>query len=477
MQTIKKIYGCLQSLAFCLCLAQAGCLALPSPPPAGAGETLGAASAGSPPAPLLLNDDDRIMVLAPHPDDESLAAGGLIQQALARKLPVKVVFFTYGDNNELSFMLYRKRPVVAPSEVRRMGEVRHAEALRAAAVLGLAPADLVFLGYPDFGTLDIWERHWGDAPAFGSMLTRVRAVSYPDAFRPGAAYRGEEILRDLETLLRDFRPTVLLVSHPADFNPDHRALYAFTRVALWNLAPEIQPRLLPYLVHFKQWPAPRGYHPDAGMTPPPDLLAPIQWQTLPLPAGVAAEKRRALQAHASQYAYSAKFLDAFVRRNEIFGSLPPVRLRRTATPASLDADVSADEVPEVLTGDERAEFVGIEKYSAAISNGTLCLTLDFRRPLTGVVQASVFCCGYRADTPFDRMPKIQVRIGATRSECLDGGRPLPRGAVAIERHLRRLEVKIPLAVAGNPDRALVCARTYLEELPLDWAAWRVLEFQ
>ena len=32
--------------------------------------------------PLLLGDDERLLVLAPHPDDEVLAAGGVIQEAL-----------------------------------------------------------------------------------------------------------------------------------------------------------------------------------------------------------------------------------------------------------------------------------------------------------------------------------------------------------------------------------------------------------
>ncbi|MCA1808963.1 MAG: PIG-L family deacetylase, partial [Lentisphaerae bacterium] len=211
--------------------------------------------------PLELQDNDRIMVLAPHPDDEALAAGGLIQEALARGLPVKVVFLTNGDNNELSFMLYRKRPVLAPAAVRAMGAVRQGEAVMAAAVLGLEPEHLVFLGYPDFGTMSIWEHHWGDVPPFRSMLTHVRAVTYNTALRPGAPYRGEEILKDLESVLRDFRPTLLLLSHPADFNPDHRALYTFTRVALWNLGDAMQPRLYSYLVHFKSWPLPRGYFP------------------------------------------------------------------------------------------------------------------------------------------------------------------------------------------------------------------------
>ncbi|MGO9610231.1 MAG: PIG-L deacetylase family protein, partial [Verrucomicrobiia bacterium] len=55
-----------------------------------------------------LTPDDRIIIFAPHPDDESIGCGGIIQQALALKVPVRIVWLTYGDNNEWSFFLYRK---------------------------------------------------------------------------------------------------------------------------------------------------------------------------------------------------------------------------------------------------------------------------------------------------------------------------------------------------------------------------------
>nr|MBP6330775.1 PIG-L family deacetylase [Dokdonella sp.] len=42
---------------------------------------------------------DRVLVLAPHPDDEVLATGGLIQQALAAGAALRVIVATDGDNN------------------------------------------------------------------------------------------------------------------------------------------------------------------------------------------------------------------------------------------------------------------------------------------------------------------------------------------------------------------------------------------
>jgi hypothetical protein len=70
----------------------------------------------------------------------------------------------------------------------------------------------------------------------------------------------------------------VFLSHPADGNPDHLALYLFTHVALWDLGAELQPTLYPYLVHYAHWPTPRGYHPTDPLPPPPGLEQTNAWQ-------------------------------------------------------------------------------------------------------------------------------------------------------------------------------------------------------
>jgi len=110
---------------------------------------------------VILSAQDRILILAPHPDDEVLGCGGIIQKAMGLKIPVRIVFLTYGDNNQWSFLLYRKHPVIMPKSVRSMGQVRHTEALAADKILGVTPEQLIFLGYPDFRTLKMWYAGWG----------------------------------------------------------------------------------------------------------------------------------------------------------------------------------------------------------------------------------------------------------------------------------------------------------------------------
>ena len=98
-------------------------------------------------AALSLASTDRILILAPHPDDETLGfAAAVIQLAAAAHIPLKIVYLTYGDFNKWSFTLYRHSPVFRPETMRAMGEVRRTEALAAAQVLGLAPENLAFSG-------------------------------------------------------------------------------------------------------------------------------------------------------------------------------------------------------------------------------------------------------------------------------------------------------------------------------------------
>src|SRR5215471_1540498 len=51
----------------------------------------------APPPTLTVPEGTRLLVVAPHPDDETLGAGGLIQRVHATGGSVKVVYLTDGD--------------------------------------------------------------------------------------------------------------------------------------------------------------------------------------------------------------------------------------------------------------------------------------------------------------------------------------------------------------------------------------------
>lgn len=288
-------------------------------------------------------------------------------------------------------------------------------------------------------------------------------------------YRGESILRDLTTIVTEFNPTKIFVSHPLDYHPDHRALYLFATVALWDLRDRVQAEIYPYLVHWPKWPSPRGYHPGQSLRPPETPVQDSQWCGYALAPDAIQHKRTAVEAHRTQYGYAARYLLSFVRNNEIFGRVPSLNLSgKGGERLSLDSD-GAHETQEELTEEERARFVGIEERGAVVRDGKIDFLLRLSRPLEDVTSLSLYVFGYRHDRPFGSMPKIHVKAGPLRDEVFDQDRAVAGTEIVVTRGTRDLSVVVPLAALGSPEKILTSARTYMGELPLDWLGWRILE--
>jgi LmbE family N-acetylglucosaminyl deacetylase len=78
------------------------------------------------------------LVVAPHPDDETLGCAVAVMRKRAVGTPVTVVIVSDGSKAE---------PVTLPPE--ELVEVRAAETRRACAALGVGETDVLFLGFPD----------------------------------------------------------------------------------------------------------------------------------------------------------------------------------------------------------------------------------------------------------------------------------------------------------------------------------------
>jgi len=103
-----------------------------------------------------------LLILAPHPDDETLGCGGLIATASELRLRPRVAYLTDGAASHPGSRAW-------PPE--RLAAERHKEALEALRVLGVPAADVMFLGWPDAAP------HKPDAAAFGeSLATLVNAM-------------------------------------------------------------------------------------------------------------------------------------------------------------------------------------------------------------------------------------------------------------------------------------------------------------
>lgn len=79
------------------------------------------------------------LVLAPHPDDETLGCGATIMRKLATGTRVEVIIASDGRHSVHSDQL----------SADALAEIREEEALRAAAVLGLSSENIVFLRFED----------------------------------------------------------------------------------------------------------------------------------------------------------------------------------------------------------------------------------------------------------------------------------------------------------------------------------------
>ncbi len=268
-----------------------------------------------------LADGERIFVLAPHPDDETLGAGGLIARARAQSLATQIGWLSSGDGSrttQISQLLRGKSEKTLP----QIARFRQGEAIAAAQTLGVDAANTRFFGFPDGGALAIWQGDYSAQKPFVSPFTGHHRVEIEGAFSPGAPYCRAEIVGQIRRAFEEFEPTLVLTTHPLDTHGDHIAAYHFCAAAIAEMAPEKRPRLRAFLIHCGIWPVPNGFHPDLPLAPPLRLLrGKTRWRSVTLSASEIALKKAALQCHASQLGSTPRYLHAFVRQSEIFGEI------------------------------------------------------------------------------------------------------------------------------------------------------------
>lgn len=207
---------------------------------------------------LLRRPDAGLMVLAPHPDDESLAVGGLIQRALGYGARLSVVFITDGENNPWPQRALERRLWIGARQRAAWGARRRGEADAALQALGAGSARVHRLGWPDGGVT--WK-------LVDDTLVTVAA---------------------LRSLIERERPTLLALPDLADRHPDHSVVHVLVDMVLRSLPGPLQPVCLGYLLHGRSHPG----------LPRRALLA--------LSGVEQARKRSAIEAHASQVALSRR---------------------------------------------------------------------------------------------------------------------------------------------------------------------------
>lgn len=142
----------------------------------------------------------RVLVICPHPDDESIGCGGTLRRHVLDGDIARAVFLTSGEVGG----------GVASAERARL---RECEAVAASAILGLA--DVEFWHEPDSA---LRARH--------ALAARLRAA------------------------VEAWRPDLLYVTHDREMHADHRAAARLVRRVLSTLPPALAP---PAVRMFEVW--------------------------------------------------------------------------------------------------------------------------------------------------------------------------------------------------------------------------------
>lgn len=277
----------------------------------------GRAALGAPSADLgvvpTLDAGTTLLVVSPHPDDESLCCAGVIQRVLAAGGRVSIVWVTSGDG-EFSAALFEPGLVFSRQRMREFGLARMQEARAAAGILGVPPAGQLFLGYPDGSLTQLLGGN--QAAVHAGRFTAADAVPYPQALFPGHPFTGASLRADFARVLEQVRPTLILAPSLLDSHPDHSAAGSLAMAANEHSPHPAAIRF--WIVHGGEgWPSPR------------DLSMGIPLPQAPLGAGLGAQafalepkeedqKLAAVRAYVSQMRLMAPFLLAFVRSTELY---------------------------------------------------------------------------------------------------------------------------------------------------------------
>lgn len=174
---------------------------------------------------ISFESSDRILIIAPHPDDEILANSSVIMKGKKAGSSIKIMFVTYGEHNTST--LIKKYIFPLPFMSNHLADVRHEEAINAARILGLDEKDLIFLGFPDFGTLKIWVNHFDNKPYVEGLNFHDR-VFQKGAYKENVPFTANDELKLFEEIILSYKPTKIFFPSTFDLNPDHRATGLFT---------------------------------------------------------------------------------------------------------------------------------------------------------------------------------------------------------------------------------------------------------
>jgi LmbE family N-acetylglucosaminyl deacetylase len=271
---------------------------------------------------------DRILIIAPHPDDEVLAAGGVIATVSKLHDPVniRVVVATNGDASYATAIFHGSH-MFTKKNFRRQALQRQQESLNALACVGLGAGQVHFWGFPDRGLASLWRHQLKMKRSYYSATTGYRN-SAQALNSPVLPFFGASLLALFEKELFEFQPTIVIMPHPQDNHLDHRALAEFAILAAANYHARVAHPLPTYFAYW-MWRQARPFLSGARLRdrtrwPVRKDISLTDMRCLTLTAGVRMQKVRALRCYSSQKVAAGHLLLAAARSDsEIFTVLRP----------------------------------------------------------------------------------------------------------------------------------------------------------
>jgi N-acetyl-1-D-myo-inositol-2-amino-2-deoxy-alpha-D-glucopyranoside deacetylase len=413
----------------------------------------------------------RVLVIAPHPDDETLVTGAVIHHLLASGATVRLVIVSAGDSYSGAARLLTTGPLDAAA-YRLLGDTRHAEGLRAIARLGLDASDVTFLGYPDTHIAAMWDAGW-DMPAAVTGAPGTDVVPYDWAARPGVSNCGSELASDLSGILADFRPDTVITPDTRETHNDHATISAFATLAMDEAG--FTGTRLTDVVHYKLFPRPKAFLPGTGIAPPPALTADGEmWRCVWVDPADELAKRSALWEYPSELdvADLGVYMRAFIRRNELFCEWPAA----SAASAPGDARPAAGVGGTVMVTPKPA-VAPLHDYKAWIDSlrmvrgpKTLWVGVVTAEPVSSAIDYRVSLRLVGGGRPTERID-VLVRGGSATAQRVSSQSLVP-GDVSASAAGSTMWVSVPASTLEGRTRVLLGASAGVSGEPPFRTAWR-----
>jgi len=425
----------------------------------------------------------RLLVIAPHCDDETLGCAGTIQEVVAAGGQVMVITMTNGDGFTLAVEEQFHQLFLTSDDYIQSGYARQSEFLRALHRLSVDEKQSVFLGYPDRGLKALWIEHWDKSQPYQSRYTGKDHSPYINSYQPNTPYAGEAVMDDLEAIILDFKPNLIFSSHPADEHPDHAATWAFTSAVVTKVVNSgILPRpdLYTYLVHRGDFPIPHGYRKEALLLPPKPLYHNYswQWQVYSLTLEQKSIKENALNEYVSQLRVPimSSLLRSFIRNNELFGKVDtPAVVSQTSDVELAEIKTWLNQKPALVYPKSVSALGALERKSrvealgCAVQDTSLWLHFSIPNFLGQQNQYLVSIIGFQLNQGMLKRVKKTFSFSTIDTDVLPDN---------IKRFNEDVIIKVPFPENGLPDYFLIQILTKDRfGITIDHTAWQQVQIK